>query len=368
MSYCEAKESDRCDDDISKFCSKEKGLPSKLKCLKENIKSLSLECRKQIERSIKSETQTKAPTGMLFSGAGGLGGALSFIPLVKYQSEVSGAIANKKKNSDTRITRHSLEGSVPLMRSKKGIIAASIRYGVTQFDKDLTLSSGTRVDDKLEQFVFGLNYNKPLANKKNFNIRAQYGYRGDRIGGSDYNYSLMTGYSYPTESKKGRWQYFLMFSNNGPLGNNIPIPGVMYFYRTPTINLLVGLPILSFQWSPENSKFGVSSSFFGPFYNLEITYGLADEFQYFAFTRWKQENFILSDRTEDEDRLNIYEKISGVGARTVVMNRSLGLELRAGLSNDRKLYMGNGLFNKDKGSLDLRDSQFIKFMISKAFR
>ncbi len=357
-----------CQKEITKYCSKESGISSILGCLKKNHKNLSLTCRKQIQRSIKTEIQTKPPTGMLFSGAGGLGGALSFIPLVKLQSEITGPVGKKRKSSDTRINSYSFEGSIPLHKSKKGIVAASVRYGTTRFDRDLILNSGVLVDKKLEQLEFGLNYNKPLKNKKNFNIRGQYGYRGDRIGGSDYNYSLMTGYSYPTESKKGRWQYFLMFSNNGPLGNNVPIPGVMYFYKTPTMNLLVGLPILSFQWTPESSRFGLSTSLFGPFYNIEGTYGLVDELQYFLFTRWKQENFILSDRESDEDRLNIYEKVSGVGLRTTLMKNNLGLEIRAGVSNDRKLYMGNGLFNKDKGILDLKDSNFIKLMISKAFR
>lgn len=366
--WAKPEDRNRCHEDLNKLCSHAKGIAEKLECLKKNDKQLSVACRKQIQRSFKTEIQTKAPTGMLFSGAGGLGGRLSFIPLVKYQTEISGPVGQPKNNSDTRITRHTLEGSTPLYGSKKGILSASVRYGVTQFNRELTLNSGTKINSHLKKLEFGLNFNKPLDNRKNFNIRAQYGYRGDKIGGSDYNYSLMTGYSYPTESKKGRWQYFLMFSNNGPLGNNIPIPGFMYFYRTPTMNLIVGLPVLSLQWNPEKSDFGVSASLFGPFYNLELTYGLVDEIQYFAFTRWKQENFILSDRTSKRDRLNIYEKITGVGLRAALMDKNLGLELRAGFSNDRKLYMGNGLFKKNKGSLDLRDSSFVKLLISKAFR
>lgn len=366
--FAKFEDINRCHGDLTIFCTEAKEISQKIRCLKKNDKRLSTNCRKQIERFLKNEIQTKSPVGMLFSGGGGLGGRLSFIPLIKYQTEVSGAIGRKKNSSDTQITRHTIEGSTPIYGSRKGILALSVRYGVTRFDRNLTLNSGVKVTSHLKKLQFGLNYNKPLENRKNFNIRAQYGYRGDRIGGSDYNYSLMTGYSHPTESKKGRWQYFLMFSNNGPLGNNVPIPGFMYFHRTSTVNLIVGLPILSFQWNPEFSDLGVSASSFGPFYNLELTYGLADTIQYFLFSRWKQENFILSDRTAKRDRLNIYEKISGIGFRMALLNKNLGFELKAGVANDRKLYMGNGLFKKNKGLLELRDSRFIKVLISKAFR
>ena len=358
----------QCKNDFKKLCSEEMSRKDFMVCLRKNHKELSLSCRQTIEREIKEEIKTKPPTGMLFSGSGGLGGQLGFIPLIRYTGEQSGPLSRRDKREENQIRRHSIEGSLPLTKLYKGLLSTSLRYGQTRFDQDVTLNSGAPVDQDLYQFEFGLNYNRPLKGKKNFNLRANYGYRGDRIGGSDYNYSLMTGYSYPTESKKGRWQYFLMFSNNGPLGNNIPIPGFMYFYRTSTMNILVGLPILSFQWTPAETQFGVSAALFGPFYNLELSYGLVDELQYFAFTRWKQENFILSTRTDEEDRLNIYEKVTGLGLRTVLMNRNVGLELRAGVSQDRKLYLGNGLFNNDKGSLDLEDTAFIKVMISKAFR
>jgi len=363
------EEANSCNKEIKEFCSQDKkDLKRTLGCLKKNHEKLSVKCRQFIERNVKESIQTKPPTGMLFSGMGGLGGSLGFIPLIRYQSEVSGKIKSDDKNSKTRIIRQSIEGSTPLAKVGKGLLSSSLRYGQTRFDQDLVLNSGVKVDEKLEQFEIGLNYNRRLENKRNFNIRANYGYRGDRIGGSDYNYSLMTGYSHPTSSGKSRWQYFLMFSNNGPLGNNIPIPGVMYFYRTQTMNILFGLPVFSLQWNPDNSLFGVSISSFGPFYNIEMNYGLTDEIQYFIFSRWKQENFILSDRDEDEDRLNIYEKISGIGIRSVILNNNLGLEIRAGYSQDRKLYLGDGLFNNDKGSRDLNDSTFIKLMISKAFR
>ncbi len=361
---------EQCKSDFDKLCSESlnKGKKEFLACLREHHQELSLSCRKTIERGFKEEIKTKPPTGMLFSGSGGLGGQLGFIPLISYSSEISGPVNHNKNRSENQIKRNTFEGSVPIAKIAKGLLSTSLRYGKTRFDQELRLNSGLNIDQDLYQFEMGFNYNRPLQDKKNFNLRVNYGYRGDRIGGSDYNYSLMTGYSYPTESQKGRWQYFLMFSNNGPLGNNIPIPGFMYFYKTTTMNILVGLPILSFQWTPENTLFGVSTALFGPFYNLELFYGLVDDIQFFGFSQWKQENFILANRAEEEDRLNIYEKISGIGLRTALMNSNVGLEIRAGVSQDRKLYLGNGLFNKDKGSLDLEDSKFLKLMISKAFR
>ena len=362
-------ELDSCESEVKRLCQNQtESIKKTLACLKKNHKSLSIQCRKEIERGVKQEVQTKPPAGMLFSGGGGLGGRFSFIPLIKYQGENFGPLGSDDEDKKTRLRRQSVEGSTPIGKIGGGFISTSVRYGVTRFKEDQFLNNGTRVNDKLEQLELGINFNRPLENKKNINIRAQYGYRGDRIGGSDYNYSLMTGYSHPTESGRGRWQYFLMFSNNGPLGSNIPIPGVMYFYRTSTMNLLLGLPVLSFQWTPENTLFSLSLSTFGPFYNLEVNYGLVDQVQYFIFSRWKQENFFLSERRFEEDRLNLYEKVSGVGMRSALMKSSVGLELRAGYSSDRKLYLGDGLFNNDRGSLDLSDTLFLKLMLTKAFR
>lgn len=359
-----------CEDDFKKFCSSEDlDFKSKLKCLMSHQKELSLSCKQEIQRNKELTIQTKPPQGLLFSGAGGMAGRMSFIPILRYQGEISGAKRKSKlqEKGEIGISRHIIEGSAPLGKYFGGGLSASFRYGRTNFSDPVALNNGFAVDDELHQFQMGFNYGQKLSEGRGWGVNTSLGYKGDRIGGSDANMSVMTNYSYPSESGKGRWQYFLMFSNNGPLGNNIPIPGVMYFYKTKNTNLLVGLPIVSFQYTPTDSLWSFSLSSFGPFYKGEIFYGTVDSYQLFIYSQWNQDNYFLSNRLEEEDRLNIYEKVSGIGARTSLMKGTMGLELRLGYSSDRKLYSGDGIFNNDSGSVDLKDTTYLRFLLSKVF-
>jgi hypothetical protein len=105
-----------------------------------------------------------------------------------------------------------------------------------------------------------------------------------------------------------------------------------------------------------------SPAIFGPMVRSEVSYGSIDLVQYFAGFYWTRESYIPSTRDNDKDRLTIEEKKAAVGFRIPVWGPMIG-EFQLGQAFDRSVYIGNGLFNKDGGSVSIQDDWYLSASI-----
>lgn len=358
-------EMEMCKGQIELYCSAErdtKDLREILKCLAKNDDKLSTECKQEIQRFAQASRQTTPPGGGPLGALGGLMGMGAQVPSLGYEGRYIPRHDGTPKTP--AFTDNNLNASVPVFKTEKDTVALTLGGGNTHFSEPIILSSGTKVSSDFYKAEAGIQYSHKLGKQRTFGIRGSLGYTGDKMNKETQSFSVSANYSFPG-SKESTWVLMVMMSNNSPLGTYVPIPGFFYIYRTPTFTGLFGLPILSMQWTPVN-PWSFSFSAFGPTIKSEVAYGAVDKTQFFTGFGWRQQRFILSERTNEDERLTVEEKNAEIGFRRPLF-QGVFSEIQTGYSFDRSIYAGEGLFNKDGGSADLESNWYLKWSLKVAF-
>lgn len=348
-----------CKTQIELYCQKEKDFRTILKCLADNHDKLSMECKQETQRLIQATRQTTPPGGPLGALAG-LTGANAQMFSLSYDGRFT------PENRDTKtpsLVEHNISLSVPLYKSEKNTLAATLSGGDVNFSEPLKLSSGVNISDHLYRAEAGVQYSRHLEGKRNLGVRATFGYAGDKLNNDTQSFSINANYSFPGES--GYWTVLVMMSNNSPLGTFVPIPGFFYLYKTSTFTGLFGLPVLSMQWTPVN-PWAFSFSAFGPNLKSEVSYGAVDQSQLFFGIDWRQQRYLINERINRDDRLTLEEKTAAIGIRQPLLKGVL-YEIQYGYLFDRTIYYGESLFDKDGGYFDLESNWFLKCSLKMMF-
>lgn len=333
-----------CEKDRVRFCSDKKELSDIRSCLIEHDKDVSTECKQELARFIQMRKQTVPRGGGALSSFGGLNAMGPPVSLISYDGRYSPG------SSSTSFIENKLNISAPIYKSEADTVSLSLAGSSFHLGNSLTLDSGKKVSTDLYRTEVGAQYFNQLPEKKHWGLRGSIGYAGDKpfTSSSDLTYSFSANYGFPG-SGKGYWMLTAFFSNNGPLVNYIPMPGVSYLYNTDTFTGMFGFPFTSMQWTPV-FPWSFSLAIFGPTVQSEVGYGSIDRVQFFSGFYWTRQSYILSKRDNDKDRLTIEEKKAAVGFRTPVLGPMIG-EFQLGQAFDRSVYIGNGLFNKNGGSV-----------------
>lgn len=286
------------------------------------------------------EEMRKIKINKLFSGPQMIGTPL---PLLTFEA---------RHDEEMHESKASL--TIPLYKNEIDSWSLSLNGNQLHFEKAMKLnSSDYEVPQSLSKAELGLHFNRKLNALKTWGIKASIGYAGDEPSSADQEltYSFMMNYGYPSEDKKGFWNWILLISNNGPFVNYFPIPGFVYIHRTPTFTGVFGFPVLSLHWNL-NPDVKYSLALMGVNIFSELTYGQLDKYQVYGHYSLTQQSYLPHNRPEKKDRLNIQEQKASVGFRKPLYD-SFMLDLQTGYSYDRSIYMGNKLLNKSKGSKPL---------------
>ncbi len=290
-----------------------------------------------------------------------LTGAGSHAPTLGYEGRsVLGGEGNSKTPS---INENNFNVSMPIYKTETDTFSTTINGGSLRLSESLILSSGRAVPNDFYRADIGIQYSHKLPEQRAWGIRGSLGYAGDKINKSTESFNMSANYSYP--GSEGQWVLMLIMSNNSPLGAFVPIPGFIYIYRTPTLTGLFGVPIFSMHWTPIN-PWSFSFSAFGPTLRTEAAYETTDKAQLFTGLAWKQQRYILSERTNKDERLTIEEKNIEVGFRKPLF-KGVFSEFQTGNSFNRSIYAGDGLFNREAGTVDLDSNWYLKWSIKAVF-
>ncbi len=347
-----------CGEDIEKLCPNIQEPRAVFQCLAKSKDSLSISCKEGVQRFAQASQQAQARGGGALGAFGGMNAFSPPVPLLVMEGRVYPA------NHAPRMTDYRLNISSPVYKTETETVSMSAAYGHLNFQDEITLDSGLVVPTNLRRVELGAQYFKQLQEKRSWNLRGSVGYAGDTIfeNSRDMSFSMNATYSYPG-SERGTWVLSVFFANNSPLGNYVPIPGFIYIYRTENFTGLFGIPIAAVQWTPAY-PWSLSLSLFGPTLQSEVAYGSVDKFQIYTGFQFTQQLYMLEARTDDDDRLRIQEMRALTGVRTPLFE-NVGGEFQVGYGFERSVYMGDGLFNKDRGSVDL-DSNFYFNVIVRA--
>lgn len=361
----QSPEMEMCKGQVELYCQAEKNhkdIREILKCLVKNDDKLSNECKQEIQRFAQAARQTTPPGGGPLGALGGLTGMGAQVPSLGYEGRFVPSHDGRPKTP--ALTENNLNASVPVFKTEKDTVAVALGGSNMHLSEPIILNSGTKVPADFYRAEAGVQYSRKLEGQKTIGVRGSLGYMGDKINKETETFNISANYSFPG-SKENSWVLMVMMSNNSPLGTYVPIPGFFYIYRTPTFTGLFGLPVLSMQWTPVN-PWSFSFSAFGPTVKSEVAHGAVDKMQFFTGFGWRQQRFILSERTNEDERLTVEEKNAEIGFRRPLF-QGVFSEFQAGYSFDRYVYAGERLFNKDGGSVDLESNWYLKWSIKVAF-
>jgi len=332
-----------------------------IQCLIKNNDKLSTECKQEIQRYAQASRQTTPPGGGPLGALGGMTGLTSQVPSIGYEGRW---LPDRHNSARPSLTEHSLNVSVPVYKTEIDTISTTASGASLHMSEPIALDSGIKVPNDLYRADIGIQYSQRLSGKRMWGVRGSLGYAGEEFSKKTESFSVSTNYSFPG-SNESHWVLMLMMSNNSPFGTSIPIPGFFYIYKTQTFTGLFGLPVLSLQWTPVN-PWSFSLSAFGPQIKTEAAYGTIDDTQSFIAFNWKQQRFILSEHTNNNERLTLEEKNAEVGFRRPLW-QGVFSEFQTGYSFDRSIYLGEGLLNKDGGTVNLASSWYLRWSIKIAF-
>lgn len=345
-----ADELNVCDHDRIRFCGDKKDLSDIRSCLIGHDNEISIECKQELERFLQARKQAMSRGGGALSSFGGLNAFGPPVPLVSYEGRYSPGAPS--------FTENKLSISAPVHKSETSTLSLALAGSSFHLGNSLTLDSGRKVPVDLYRTETGAQYFDQLPEKKNWGLRGSIGYAGDKpfANSRDLTYSLSANYGF-SDSGRGIWLISIFFSNNSPLGNYIPIPGVSYLYKTNTFTGLFGFPIASMQWTPV-FPWVFSLAIFGPTVQSEAGYGSIDRVQAYSGFYWMRQSYIPSDRDNDKERLTSEEKKMAIGLRTPILAGAIG-DVQFGEAFDRSIYIGDHLLKKDGGSVPIPSGWYV---------
>lgn len=345
-----ARSGDPCLRDIQRLCPDARVSLEKEQCLEKNLEELSQECRLELRR-----------LNQLVKDAGIRGGAFAF----SGQSSGLGLIPPQNTVLTAEGFR-SFEGRPQTMNQGRASLTSPfwVRDGksfvTTLSASSIDFSQGVRPPEGRRLRRLG---HQELAGQyiqrkgqKIYLLRGAVGSASDRPFFSDRElvYTL-SGFYAPKASVESTWAYGVFISNNNSIASYLPIPGIMYIYKKGNFSGMVGVPMMTVQWTP-SSKLVLSASYFITNFRLSAAYLVRDATQLGLGFQINQQTFLRSDRDNLQERIFYNEKRVYLGFKQG-LSRSLALELQAGTSFDRRLKEGRR-FNNTKWERDLGRSIF----------
>jgi hypothetical protein len=349
-----------CQEEIKRLCPTEEGPRSILRCLKTQQEQMSSKCKEDMSRVFQSNQEVSHRGGGALSSFGGFGMTPSASPSIAYEGRIA------PNHNSPSLSENKIVISTPLYKAEGKSLSLSTQGNILHLNQPLLLSPGTIIPKDYYRMELGAHYLQMLPEKRSFGVRSSLGYNTDKplTDKRDLSFSLSGHYSFPSTDHSS-WAVALYLSNNGPLANYIPIPGVIYFYKTPTLTGMFGFPFASLQWTPA-FPWTLSTSLFGFNYNFEIAYGSVERSQYLFGLNSGRQSYMLHNRVDEKERLTFEEKKLFLGLRTPLFNK-VSSEFQIGDSFGRKVYLGNKLFKKNGGETKMNSSLYASWRMRTSF-
>lgn len=293
------------------------------------------ECRAELRRLNQVVKDSGVRSGGLSSFDGVMGG-LGLIPPKKTVFSIEGMSAYQ--GDPTVIQQGKATLVSPMWIKDHQSLTASLNAGTVKINEPVVAPDGTKIRE-LHRIEAGGQYTKSLEENRMWGLRGSLGSAGDKPfeTGKEYTFNLNGFYAKPGKSDS-YWVYSFFLSNNNPVLNYVPIPGIIYFTRKENFTGMFGFPIMSMQWTPLK-KTSVSVSYFITNFRTTIAYSVADKHQASVGFAINKQTYLREGRKDNTDRLFFNDKRIYAGWRSV-LSENLIAELQFGQSFDRAVHEG----------------------------
>lgn len=194
-----------------------------------------------------------------------------------------------------------------------------------------------------------------------WSLNANYGSASDRPfdGGSVSVFGVTLSHRAKT-SETTQWIWFLNYSNNRVILNDVPLPGFAATFHNAdrTQGGMWGFPFVMLWSRPTPKAFASAFLLFPAAARVQAGYLVYGPVQANAKIEYHQQAYLRADRARREDRLFIEGSRALVGLKAFLGPQTF-FELEAGRAFRRSLFQGRGAFERDPGTLELPDESVV---------
>ncbi len=250
-------------------------------------------------------------------------------------SPTSKSVENTKSNSQMQI---------PIFTQDSSSLAFSARQSSLGFNPDQA-----NYPDVYEQ-NFSITYDEKKSEAENWSLNTSLGSSSDKPfqRSSDDNYGLTFSWT-QKKSTESKWTWMIVYSSQRAFLKGLPLPGFIYSYEpNPDFKLSAGVPFFSLN-QMFNEKWGLNLFILFPqIYRSSINYKILGPFQIAVGLESTEESFLLTTRTNPDERHYFREKKIFINAR-VPLSHHLASEFEIGSSYDRYFFKSDKyVFYADK--------------------
>ena len=339
-----------CRVEINTYCSAIRDRVELAKCLIKNEDSASSDCKGYLERikpRIQLASNSPLPNDLDAGGndlgRGGMGMLRSGPPSISFGGWYTPYAI------PSGIQFHQGHLSFPIYKGETDTLSLSGSANTLLFDHAVKLAgSSVMLPTQFYKMEGGPQYTHKMGEGELIGGGLQAGEASDKPLVDSPTYGANIFYSTPW-GEHSRWVFSLQYSNNSTFLNGMPIPGIVYIYKTENFTGMFGFPFASIHWRPAD-PWTISASIFGTTISAELAYGERKKIQAFIGYHGQRMSYMRYARINSDDRVKFEDKRIAAGLRFPLFG-DLQTEFAGGYA------FGRSVVESSKSSFRLSNSE-----------
>lgn len=258
-----------------------------------------------------------------------------------------------------------LQLNVPVIKGEKSTWLATARGNLISLDDTMIIADrGYEIPKDFGGADVGFAASFP-GEKVNRGFSASVGTTGRSLLDDDNSRVYSATYFSDWKAANGNsWYFFVSYSNNRTVFNNIPLPGVAYGINRETFRFMAGFPFVFVWWAPKPWMFTASAS---PFHTgVEGAYLLHGPWQFAAGGSWQPRSFQNLAPDINDERLLFDKKEWTIGPR-MSFGPANSLSLMYVYQFDRRFFIGKSLTERNSTATELADAGGLQLKFRASF-
>jgi len=290
-------------------------------------------------------------------------------PTVTYQITAYGEEEVPEQGKEFKMAEHRFFSLLPFHQSSQHDGSVSVGLRSQQIRTDAALPDTREAfPDALWDLRLGAQYRNRFQNGWIGGASVALGSASDQPFASiDETLLHINLFARVPQEERNAWLFYLNYSKTREFLNNIPIPGMGYFYEpSDRARFVVGIPFFFMDLKPAEKVTLSLAYFIVRSVRARITYSPIRPIRFYGSFVWRNESYFRADREEDKDRLFYYEKQIFAGIQWDFLRRVF-LDVSAGWSFDRFYFEGEKYSERDQNRVNITDGPFLGLRLGARF-
>jgi len=269
------------------------------------------------------------------------------------------------QGTDLGFQQHNVALSVPVYQDAGNELTLFARSRFQDFDTRAVFPTSLRLfPDELWDIRLGAAYRHKFDNGWIAGGSLTFGSASDRpfASGDDLLVQFIGLLRVPSRERDA-WLFTLIYDNDNEFLGGVPVPGVAYHWvPSPTFNAVIGVPFTAIAWKPVAPL--TIDALYAPLRRVRgrATWEIARPLRAYVDFDWDTERYLLTNRSNRDERLMYDEKRLTAGVRFDL--RYVGVEVYGGYLFDRFYFLGEDYGDRNRDRFDVKSGPFVGIRLS----